>query len=81
VSTEYAHITAPPKPPKTEIFGTVFRPHARWLCACGRRNVTKLLVPIRAAEPVFCANCRARSTVTVDLAQVPRYWGGSLATT
>lgn len=81
MNTDYAHISPSEKrPPDCELFGTYFRVNARWLCVtCGHRNVTKLGIPLRAREEVFCRSCRRRTTVTIDLKTVPPHWGGSRA--
>jgi hypothetical protein len=63
---------------KPELFGTIFRPNARWTClVCKRANVTTLVVPIKTTEIVACKGCHRTAKFSVDLAAVPRVWGGT----
>lgn len=63
---------------KTEIFGTMFKPNARWCCgACKRNNVSNLVPPLRAQEPVYCKKCRRLCVLTLDMEKLPRAWGGA----
>ena len=52
---------------KTEIFGTVVRPFARWRCGCGAANVSKLLPPLSKMEPVACRKCHRVGTLSIDV--------------
>ena len=63
---------------KDEIFGTLLRPNARWTCkGCKRPNVSKLLVPVRAFEDVFCKGCHRSTRLGFNLADLPPLWGGT----
>ncbi len=67
------------KPRKgVELFGTIYKPNARWWClACKRANVSPLALPLNAKEVVACKGCHRTSTFTIDLSEVPRVWGGT----
>jgi hypothetical protein len=52
---------------KTEMFGTIHKPNARWQCGtrgCGQNNVTRLMVPVRRVEIVHCKRCHRPTTLT-----------------
>jgi hypothetical protein len=60
-----------------ELFGTMFKPNARWKCgACNAANITKMLIPLRAEEPVACRKCHRITRLRFDLSKVPQCWGG-----
>ena len=62
---------------KTELFGTMLKPHVRWVCwACKTNNVTAMAPPLREKERVFCRKCRRLTVITVDLPKTPKVWGG-----
>jgi hypothetical protein len=63
---------------KTELFGTQFKPNARWVCGrCKANNVTNLAPPLRATEVVHCKRCHGPGKITIELEKAPRAWGGS----
>lgn len=63
---------------KQELFGTAFQPNARWECGrCGRKNVSRLGVPLREKEPIVCRGCRRVAVLTIDLHTTPKVWGGA----
>jgi hypothetical protein len=62
---------------KSELFGTMFKPNARWKCSvCKSSNVNRLVAPLRAEEPVACRRCHRITRLNLDLNEVPRQWGG-----
>lgn len=63
--------------PKTQLFGTIFKPNMRWVCgACGTNNVSHLGIPLRPVERVSCKRCHRMKAMPLDISKVPREWGG-----